>query len=346
MDHPTMTERKKTAAKKSAATGKTRTLVTARHAVTQEMHRRGSCRASEVAADLGLKETTVSSVMYALYIRGHAERVDRGVYELVSLPENFKPTAGKLDVRKIRRPIGPTMPAQVIGLLQAAEDHTLTFEFIRNNTDFSRQATGAVLSNLVKRGILARSKRGVYELIHRPYTFEDRKEAVLSYLGDRPWSRAAEIQRGCNLPVTAEVIRKVLAEAVKAGVLKRDGFCYAQTGEKRSAQKCRNSREELQAPEQTGPRRVGRPPKTRMALLSALRGYTRPRSVETLADRVGLSVGAVRSVLANMVAEGLVMTSKLRTDRDDMRLVYHYELARDDKGHETLKPKPARRKKK
>ena len=83
-----MTERKKANASKSK--GDKRTLVTARHAVTQVMHRRGECRASEVAADLGLKETTVSSVMYALYIRGHAERVDRGVYQLVSLPENFK----------------------------------------------------------------------------------------------------------------------------------------------------------------------------------------------------------------------------------------------------------------
>lgn len=339
-----MTESKKAAAKKSKR-GK-RTLVTARHAVTQEMHRRGACRASDVAADLGLKETTVSSVMYALYVRGHADRVDRGVYELISFPENFKPTAGKLDVRKIRRPIGPTMPAQVIALLQAAPDHILTFEFIRNNTDFSRQATGAVLSNLVKRGILARLKRGVYELIHRPYTFEDRKEAVLAYIAERPWSRAAEIQRGCNLPVTADVIRKILTEAVKARTIKRDGFCYAQSGEKRSAQECRNGRQELQAPEPTGPRRVGRPPKTRMALLEALRGYTRPRSVETLAERVGLSVGAVRSVLANMVIEGLVVTSKLRTDRDDMRLVYHYELARDEKGQETIKPRPKRKKKK
>ena len=125
-----------------------------------------------------------------------------------------------------------------------------------------------------------------------------------------------------------------------------DGFCYALPGEKRSPQECRNARQALQAPVEIGPRRVGRPPKTRMALLSALRGYTRPRSVETLADRVGLSVGAVRSVLANMVSEGLVVATKLRTDREDMRLVYHYELARDEHGRESRKPKPSRRKRK
>ena len=337
MDHPTMTT-EKTDAKKNKPKGEKKTLVTARHAVTQEIHRRGPCRASEVAADLGLKETTVSSIMYALYINGHAERVERGVYQLVSFPEGFTPTTGKLDIRKIRRPVGPTMPAQVISLLQAADDHTLTFEYIRNNTDFSRQATGAVLSNLVKRGILTRSKRGVYHLVHRPYTYDDRKDAVLRYIVERPWSRAPEVQRGCNVPVTAELARKILNEAVKDKVAKRDGFCYAPIGEKRSAQDCRKDRQALQSAAKPGPRSVGRPPKTRMALLGALRGYTRPRSVETLADRVGLSVGAVRSVLANMVAEGLIVTCKLRTDRDDMRLVYHYELARDAQGRETIKP--------
>ena len=321
-------------------------LVTARYAITQEMLRRGACRASAVSADLGLKETTVSSVMYGLYVRGYAARIDRGVYELVSLPEGFTPTEGKLDVKKIRRPMGPTMPAQVIALLQAAPDHILPFEFIRSNTNFSRQATGAVLSELLTRGILERLKRGVYKLAHTPPTQNDRKEAVLRYVADRPWSRAAEIQRGSNVPVAQDTVRKILADAVKAGDVKRDGFCYAVSKEKRSPQTCRNARKALQAPEETGPRRVGRPPKSRMAVLSALRVFTQPRSLETLADCAGLSVGAVRSVLMNMVSEGLVIASKLRTDREDMRLVYHYELARDEKGCEVKKPKPKRRKRK
>ena len=322
-------------------------VVTARHAVTQEMFRRGPCRASDVSADLDLKETTVSSIMYGLYVRGHAERVERGVYQLVSLPKNFTPTEGKLDVRKIRRPMGPTMPAQVISLLQAAPDQTLTFEFIRNNTNFSRQATGAVLSNLVKRGILDRLRRGVYELAHRPNSLSDRKAAVLRYMADRPWSRAIEIQRGCDVSVTSDMVRKFLADTIRAKQVKRDGFCYAVAEEKRSPQDCRNARRALQAATAPpGPRRVGRPPKTRQALLGALRGFTRPRSVETLADCIGLSVGAVRSVLANMVAEGLVVATKRRTDREDMRLVYHYELARDEQGREARKPKPKRRKRK
>lgn len=338
-----MSKRKQADVSKSKkGTGKP-ALVTARHAVTQEMFRRGACRASEVSAVLGLKETTVSSVMYGLYVRGHAERVERGVYQLVSLPDNFTPTEGKLDVRKIRRPMGPTMPAQVISLLQAADDHILTFEYIRNHTNFSRQATGAVLSNLVKRGILERQKRGVYLLAHKPSTQNDRRNAVLAYVGDRPWSRAAEIHRGSNVLVTADAVRKILADAVKGGKAKRDGFCYAFPDEKRSPQECRNARRALQAPDEITSRRVGRPPKTRLALLTALRNYTLPRSVETLAEHVGLSVGAVRSVLANMVSEGLVVASKRRADREDMRLVYHYELARDDHGHETKKPRPRRR---
>jgi len=316
-------------------------LVTARHAVTQEMYRRGPCRAADVAADLRLKKTTVSSIMYALYVRGHAERVEHGVYQLVSLPKNFTPIEGKLDVRKIRRPVGPTMPAQVIALLQAAPDHTLPFEDIRSNTNFSRQATGAVLSNLVKCGILDRPKRGVYVLAHRPSTLEDRKAAVLKYVTDRPWSRASEIQRGCDVSVTPDMVRKFLAEAVKAGKVKRDGFFYALPDEKRSAQECRNARRALQATDETRPGRVGRPPKTRLALLSALRGFTRPRSVKTLAESVDLSVEMVCSALSSMVREGLVVASKLR--REDMRLVYHYELARDEQGRETRKPQSKKR---
>jgi hypothetical protein len=338
-----MTESKQANARKSKNMAGKPVLVTARHAVIQEMHRRGECRAAEVSADLGLKETTVSSIIHGLYVHGHAERVERGVYRMVSLPENFKPTKGKLDVRKIRRPIGPTMPAQLITLLQAAPDHTLPFEFIRNNTNLSRQETGAVLSDLVKRGVLNRPRRGVYSLIYKPKTQEDREDAVLRYIADRPWSRAAEIQRGANLPVTADMVRKFLARASKAGKIKRDGFCYALPDEKRSTQECRNARQALQAPEDLGPRRAGRPPKTRIALLNALRAFTQPRSVETLADSVGLSVDSIRSLLADMVQEGLVLASKLRTDREDMRLVYHYELARDDQGQETKKPKRRRK---
>ena len=335
-----MTESKQANARKSKNMAEKPVLVTARHAVTQEMHRRGECRAAEVSADLDLKETTVSSIIHSLYIHGHAERVEKGVYRLVSLPKNFTPTEGKLDIRKIKRPVGPTMPAQIIALLQAAPDHTLPFEFLRNNTNLSRQETGAVLSDLVKRGILNRPRRGVYSLIYKPKTQEDREAAVLRYIAERPWSRASEIQRGANVPVTSGMVRKFLAQACKASKIKRDGFCYALSDEKHSAQECRNIRRALQqAPEDRGPRRVGRPPKTCMALLDALRGFTQPRSIETLADRAGVSIDSIRSALANMVQEGLVLACKLRTDREDMRLVYHYELARDDQGQETKKPK-------
>ena len=82
-----------------------------------------------------------------------------------------------------------------------------------------------------------------------------------------------------------------------------------------------------------------------MAVLGALRGFTRPRSVETIANCAGLFAHAVRPVLANMVAGGLVVACKRRAKREHMRLVYQYELARDERGRETTKSKPKRRKK-
>ena len=107
-----MTTTKTDASEKATKVDK-KTLVTARHAVTQEMYRRGACRAAEVSEYLGLKETTVSSIMYGLYVRKHAERVGRGVYELVSLPENFKPTKGK-PAKAAPTKIPPAMKREVV----------------------------------------------------------------------------------------------------------------------------------------------------------------------------------------------------------------------------------------
>ncbi|MCD6365247.1 MAG: type IV toxin-antitoxin system AbiEi family antitoxin domain-containing protein [Planctomycetes bacterium] len=301
--------------------------LTAKHAVTQEMQRRDTCRAGELAKDLGLKQATVANIMYGLYTQGYARRLGRGVYKLDHLPANVKPAKGKIDRRVIKRLTGPTMPAKIIALLQGAPDQALPFDQIRRSCGFSRQATGAVLSNLVKRGIVARPRRGFYRLRYIPGPYGDRAEIVERYLVERPWSRITEIQRGADHFVSADTVRKVLKKLRKSGKVKRDGFFYALTEEKRSAEECRVNREPVQ-PRKNRRRigAVGRPPKTRKALLAVLRAYTRPRTVETLAKRVKLSVGAVRSVLSQLIDEGYVSAVKMRTDREDLRLVYHYHL--------------------
>ena len=53
--------------------------------------------------------------------------------------------------------------------------------------------------------------------------------------------------------------------------------------------------------------------------------------MEVLAKQVKLSTGAVRSVLTQLVEEGCVRAVKLRADREDMRLVYHYEYVWPEK---------------
>jgi DNA-binding IclR family transcriptional regulator len=306
--------------------------ITAREAVTQELQRREACRAGELAHDLGLKETTVANIMYGLYVQGYARRLARGLYGLVRMPKNIQPAKGKVNVHSIKRASGPTMPATIISLLQHAPDQALAFDEIKRASGFGRQATGAVLSNLVKRGIVARPRRGFYRLRYVPGPHGDRAEAVLRYLAERPWSRITEIQRGADRYVSADTVRKVLSKFRDDGKVQKSGFFYAPSEEKRAPEQCRANREPVQ------PRRnrkrigsVGRPPKTRRALLAALRAYTRPRSVETLAQRVKLSVGAVRSVLTQLVAEGYVHAEKMRTDREDLRLVYHYQLVRPEK---------------
>lgn len=305
--------------------------ITARQAVTQEMNRRGICRASELAKDLDLKETTVSNIMYGLYIRGYARRLGRGEYKLDRLPDNIPPSEGKVDHSRIKRSNGQTMPAKIISIIQQSPDDCMGFEAIKNLSGFSRQATGAVLSNLLNRGILARPQRGVYRIDRIPAPHGDRAEAVLQYLAANPWSRITEIQRGAERYIAADTIRKALARFIEEGKAKREEFFYALSDEDQTPSHRRFNREFVNL--RDGRKdfdRVGRPPKTRRALLAVLKMFDQPRSAETLAKRMNLSIGATRSVLAQLVAEGHVVASKMRTDREDLRLVYHYQLANLD----------------
>ena len=305
---------------------------TARDLVTGEMRQQGACRSGALAKQLGLKKTTVSSIMHGLYMDGYARRLARGLYQLVRLPDDTGPGGENLAAPIPERPEGQTMPAKIIGLLQDAPDQALPFDDLKRSSGFTRQAAGAVLSNLVKRGIVARPRRGFYRLRYVPGPHGDRGEIVMRYITDRPWSRITEIRREADRYIAADTVRKILTRFAEAGKVQKDGFFYALASETRTPSQCRAGRQPIKPSRRRGrTTRIGRPPRTRRALINTLKACTSPHSVEVLAKQVKLSTGAVRSVLTQLVEEGCVRAVKLRADREDMRLVYHYEYIWPDK---------------
>ncbi len=304
--------------------------LTIRSAITREMKKRGSCRAKDLARDLELSEGAVSHVLHLLYSDGYARRIRRGVYQLGHTDDSAKAASDKNSAAALVASEPMTMPAKIIALLQEAPDQALAFDTMQRATGFSRQATGAVLSNLAKRGVVARPRRGFYRLRYVPSPHGARAESVLRYITDRPWSRITEVQRGADRYVSADTVRKVLNNFIRRGVMKRDGFFYALLPERRSWREVRDNR----GPAEIRRNRkrlgnVGRPPTTRRALLAVMKSYTRPRTAETLAARINLSLGAIRSVLVQLVNDGLVSATKMRSDRQDLRLVYHYQYIRN-----------------
>ena len=110
----------------------------------------------------------------------------------------------------------------------------------------------------------------------------------------------------------------------------------------------RETYDDLVAPERTGPAGEDRPGKTWMALVSVMRGSSRPRSAAALASKTGLPVEEITEALDDLVAAEMVTTTTaLRTDSEDIRPVHYYELAdgtqqRKKSGH---RHKPKRRRK-
>ena len=312
--------------------------MTVRDKVMEEMQRHGLCKPAELAKHLELHETTVANVVYDLYVQGYARRPTRGVYELVRIPGSVVPP--ETDATQRTKPDGEaTMPEKVIHLLRHAPDQALGFREIFNACGLSRQETGAVLSNLAKRDIVARPRRGYYRLRYVTSAMGLRVEAVLRFLDTHPWVRISEIQRGAGRNISTDTIRKILSKLRTEGKVKKERFFYSLATETQSCKEARHRRRADEASKDRGaPWHPGRPPKIRRALLRVLRGYNRPRTVETLARRVNGSENAVRTVLARLIEEGSVRAVKMRRDSPDMRLVYHYEIIRADAEAEAAAP--------
>ena len=306
--------------------------VAAREAIVQEMRRQGTCRCREIARSLQLKESAVTGIMRSLYTQGYARRLGRGSYELVRVPQDISAEKETIDATAIRRIRRMTMPARVILTLQKSPGTTMSFGDINKSTGFGRRATGAVLSSLLKRGVVARPRRGFYRLRHVPDPQRDRAESILRYLSAYPWSRISEIRRGADTFFSADAARRGLAAFLADGRIQCHGFFYALAAETRTPEQCRPHRREGLSAKRRSVGRVGRPATTRKALLTALKSYGRPRTAETLAERTCVSVGGIRAVLSQLVADGTVRAVKMRSDRQDLRLVYHYQYIRPEQG--------------
>jgi predicted transcriptional regulator of viral defense system len=162
-------------AKKAKKTTKTRKAAgsptarkTARWAVVQELKRRKTARNVEIARALDLRPSTVGYILHQLRVTGCAKRIKTGVYTFVRMPKNlhFWDDGVKIDGR-IPAPVGKTMPDKIINLLENAPRGALSFLAIWKLSRLERNVTGAVLSDLVNRGLVKRVRRGLYKPVKK-----------------------------------------------------------------------------------------------------------------------------------------------------------------------------------
>jgi hypothetical protein len=133
--------------------------------VIQELRRRGRARNIEIARQLDLRPSTVGYILYQLRIKGCAKRIQTGLYEFVALPEDLHYWDDGLDGRQpMPSTDDGTMPEKIVKLLASAPKGALSFRAIWKLSGLSRNVTGAVLSDLVKRGVIERVLRGLYAL--------------------------------------------------------------------------------------------------------------------------------------------------------------------------------------
>lgn len=151
-------------AKKTRGAGARTARKSARWAVVQELKRRRTARNVEIARALDLRPSTVGYILHQLRVTGCAKRIRTGVYNFVRMPKNlhFWDDGVRLDGR-IRTPPGDTMPEKVLNLLKSAPRGALSFRAIWKLSKLPRNVTGAVLSDLVKRGLAKRVRRGLYK---------------------------------------------------------------------------------------------------------------------------------------------------------------------------------------
>jgi hypothetical protein len=129
------------------------------------LKQRGIARNVEIARALDLRPSTVGYVLYQLRVSGCARRLRTGVYEFVRMPENLHFWDDGVDTAAAApTPAGETMPEQILSLLRDAPRGALTFRAIWKLSGLPRNVTGAVLSDLVKRGLARRIRRGLYKI--------------------------------------------------------------------------------------------------------------------------------------------------------------------------------------
>ena len=163
----------KKAAKKKATESKAPASAaprqSARWSVVQELKSRGTARNVEIARKLDLRPSTVGYILHQMRVTGCAKRIRTGVYKFVRMPKNLHYWDDGVKLTgQIPTPAGNTMPDKIRGLLQGAPKGALSFRAIWKLSKLPRNVTGAVLSDLVKRGLAARVRRGLYKYADAP----------------------------------------------------------------------------------------------------------------------------------------------------------------------------------
>jgi len=136
---------------------------TARWMVVQELKRRGTARNIELARALDLRPSTVGYILYQLRVAGCAKRLGTGLYEFLRMPGNLHFWDDGIRQDAIPVAEGATMPDKILSLLNDAPRGALSFRALWKLSGLPRNVTGAVLSDLVKRGSVERVRRGLYK---------------------------------------------------------------------------------------------------------------------------------------------------------------------------------------
>mgnify|MGYP001385359952 CR=1 FL=1 len=212
---------------------------TARGAVVEELRKHGTVRNADVAAALGLKSSTVGSIMHWLRLTGCARRLKMGVYQFVRLPEHIKAWEREVEGNLSALPVGETMPEKIINLLRDAPDQTMSFLALWRRSRLTRQATGAVLSKLARRGVVERVRRGRYRLVYVPRAVKGWPDLLAKCLAERPWMRISETHRAIDKVMSEDTLRKTLRKMIAAGSVVRVGAFYAPSGETADMATCR-----------------------------------------------------------------------------------------------------------
>lgn len=137
---------------------------TSRFAVIEQLEKLGTARGIEIARELRLKPTTVGYVLYQLRLSGQAKRVKTGVYKFVRKPKDCHYWDDGIHPEKVPLLKGSTMPDQILNLLSEAPHGALSFRAIWKVTGYPRNVAGAVLSDLARRGLVEKVRRGLYKL--------------------------------------------------------------------------------------------------------------------------------------------------------------------------------------